>query len=101
LPFRFSNQNFVCISHLSHPCYMPCPSHAPWFDHTNIIWWSVHVMKLLIFRLLQPSNTFSLDPNIFLSTLFSNTLSLCSSHSVRDPVLHPYKTTVKLWLWLL
>jgi hypothetical protein len=28
--------------------------------------------------------------------LFSNTLSLCSSLSVRDQVLHPYKITGKI-----
>jgi polysaccharide pyruvyl transferase WcaK-like protein len=37
-----------------------------------------------------------LGPNIPLSTLFSNTLSLCSSLSVRDQVSHPYKTTGKI-----
>jgi hypothetical protein len=37
-----------------------------------------------------------LDPNIPLSTLFSNTLSLCSSLSVTDQVSHPYKTTKQL-----
>jgi hypothetical protein len=37
-----------------------------------------------------------LGPNILLSTLFSNTLSLCSSLSVRDQVSHPYKTTDKI-----
>jgi hypothetical protein len=36
-----------------------------------------------------------LGPNILLSALFSNTLSLCSSLSVRDQVSHPYKTTGK------
>jgi hypothetical protein len=34
-----------------------------------------------------------LGPNILLSTLSSNTLSLYSSPSVRDQVSHPYKTT--------
>jgi hypothetical protein len=34
--------------------------------------------------------------NILLSILFSNTLSLCSSLSVRDQVSHPYKTTGKI-----
>jgi len=29
LPFRFSDQNFVCISHLSHTYYKPHPSHPP------------------------------------------------------------------------
>jgi len=40
-PFRFSNNNFVHISHLSHACYMPRPSHSPLSDHPNNIWWSV------------------------------------------------------------
>ncbi|PNF23232.1 hypothetical protein B7P43_G01124, partial [Cryptotermes secundus] len=34
-------------------------------------------------------------PNI-LNTLFSNTLSLCSSLNVRDQVSHPYRTTGKI-----
>jgi hypothetical protein len=33
--------------------------------------------------------------NIFISTLFSNTLSLCSSLNERYQVLHPYNTTGK------
>ena len=38
----------------------------------------------------------ALDPNIFLSILFSNTPSPCFSHSVRDQVSHPYKITGKI-----
>jgi hypothetical protein len=34
-------------------------------------------------------------PNTLPSTLFSNTLSLCSTHNVRDKVSHPYKSTGK------
>ena len=37
-----------------------------------------------------------LGPNILLNTLFSNTLSLCSSLNVSDKVSHPYKTTGKI-----
>jgi hypothetical protein len=37
-----------------------------------------------------------LGPNILLSTLFSDTLNLCSSLNVRDQVSHPYKTTGKI-----
>jgi len=44
---RFSNQNIVCIPHLSHMCYISHSSHLPWFVHQNNIWWSVQVMKLL------------------------------------------------------
>jgi hypothetical protein len=46
---------------------------------------------------LQPSITSSpLGPNIFFSTLFSNTVSLCSSLNVSDQVSYPYRTTEKL-----
>jgi hypothetical protein len=42
-------------------------------------------MKLLIMQLLQPPAAFSLlGPNIPLSTLFSDTLNLYPSLSVRD-----------------
>jgi hypothetical protein len=34
-PFRLFEQNFVCISHLFHMCYMPYSSHS-WSDHPNI-----------------------------------------------------------------
>jgi hypothetical protein len=33
-----SDWNFVCISHLSHACYMHRPSHPHWYDHLNNIW---------------------------------------------------------------
>jgi hypothetical protein len=46
---------------------------------------------------LHPPVTSSLfGPNILFSTLFSNTLSLCSSLSVRDQVSHLYKITGKI-----
>jgi hypothetical protein len=39
LSFWICHQNPTCIPLLSHACYMPCPSHPPWFDHSNCIWW--------------------------------------------------------------
>jgi hypothetical protein len=33
LPFRFSDQNVLCISHFSHACYMLRPCHPLWLDH--------------------------------------------------------------------
>jgi hypothetical protein len=37
------------ISHMHssspHSCYMPCPSHHPWLDHSNYVWREVQVMK--------------------------------------------------------
>jgi hypothetical protein len=41
----------------------------------------------------SPVTSSLLGPKIFLSTLLSNTLSLCSSLSVRDQVSRSYKAT--------
>jgi hypothetical protein len=49
LPFRPSNQNTVCTSHLSHACYKACPSHPPRFDCN---WMLLHSVTC---------NTFSLN----------------------------------------
>jgi hypothetical protein len=43
-----------------------------------------------------PVTSSHLGPNILLSTLFSNTLSLRSSLNVSNQVSHPYKTTGKI-----
>lgn len=43
--------------------------------------------------LQYPVNSCILCPNIFHSTIFLNTFSLCSSIKVRDQVLHSYKAT--------
>jgi hypothetical protein len=77
---------------ISHACYMPCPSYPQWFCRPIILvkrkLWSSSLCSLL-----QPPATSSLlGPNILLSTLFSNTLNLCSSLSVRYQVSHPYNT---------
>jgi hypothetical protein len=39
-----------------------------------------------------PVTSFLFNPNILLSTLFSNILSLCPSFNVRNQVWHPYRT---------
>jgi len=36
LPFRLCDQNFLRIYHVSHACYMSCPSPLPWFGHPKI-----------------------------------------------------------------
>ena len=46
--------------------------------------------------LYSPVTSSLLGPNILLSTLFSNTLSLRSFLNVSDQVSHPYKTTDKI-----
>jgi hypothetical protein len=44
----------------------------------------------------SPVTSSLLGRNILLSTLFSDTLSLCSSLNVTDQVSHPYKTTGRI-----
>ena len=78
------------VSKMSH---IPCPSHSPWFDYQHNIWWGVRSQSFKLCSLLNSSATSSLlGPNIFLSTLLWNTLSLFFSLSVRDQASHPYKT---------
>jgi len=58
LPFTFSDQNFVCTSHLCSEWSMHCPYHSLWFDHPNNIWRSTQVMELFIMQ-FYPSPTSS------------------------------------------
>jgi hypothetical protein len=50
LPLKFSDQNYLLISHLPHGCHMPRSSDPPWFHHQTNIWWSLQVMKPLIMQ---------------------------------------------------
>ena len=75
-----------------HTCYMTRPSHSP-FDHPNNIWWGQQVTKFPIMQFSPlPCYFVLLRTNFFLSILFSNTLSLRSSHNVSNQVSRPYKT---------
>jgi hypothetical protein len=65
----------------------------PWFNPLNNTWWSIQVIELLI---MHSSPASLLRPNILLSTLFSDTLKLCSFHNTRDQVSHPNITTGKI-----
>jgi len=61
------------------------------FDETYILWSSS------LWGLLQPPAISSLvSPHILPSTLFSNTLNLCSFLSVRDQVPRPHKTKCRI-----
>jgi hypothetical protein len=62
---------------------MPCPSHPPWFDHSNFTWRRAQVMKLLIMQFSSTSCHF---------------ISLQSKYSSQHPVL---KSTLKIIGWIL
>jgi hypothetical protein len=88
----------LCLGHpigiplCPHSCYMPCPSHPPWLDHSNYTWWRSSLCSFLESPITSPL----FGPNILFSNLFPNTLSLCSSLNVTDQVSCPYKTTGKI-----
>jgi hypothetical protein len=72
---------------------MSRPPHHPWFIHPNNLRWRIQNVKFIIMQ-SSPASSSLLGPNI--NTVFSKTLSLCSSLKVRDQVLHPYSTTDKI-----
>jgi hypothetical protein len=78
---------------------MSSPSHPPSFNHPNNIRPIIQVMNHIIMQFLHDPSSSLLGPNIFLNNLFSKTLSLCSSHKVRDQVSHPYSTTGKITIF--
>jgi hypothetical protein len=78
--------------------HVTCPAHLILLD---LITLTVFVKEYGLWSsplcnfLHDPSSSL-LGQNIFLNTLFSKTLSLCSSPKMRDQVLHPYSTTGKI-----
>jgi lipid-A-disaccharide synthase-like uncharacterized protein len=76
---------------------MPSPSHPSWLEQPNSIFWGVQILKLLVVQFLQSHFTASLSvPGIFFSTLFSNSVSLCSFLNFRDEVWRPCKTAGRI-----
>ena len=78
------------------PIRATCPAHFILLDFITRTIFDEQYRSLSssLCSLLHSSVTPSLlGPNIPVSTLLSNTLSLCSSLNVSDHVSHPYKTT--------
>ena len=90
----FSQQNPVRTSPFPHTYHMSRPSILLYLV-TRIVFGAEETsLSSSLCGILHSPVTFSLlEPNILLSTLFSDTLSLCSSLDVTDQDSHPYKTT--------
>jgi hypothetical protein len=52
LGLQIFRQKFACIFH--HPP-TPTPTHPPWFDRPNNIWWRVQIVQLLIVQSFSAS----------------------------------------------
>ena len=93
LPLTFPHQNPV---YTPPPILAVCPAHLILLHliAQKIPDGEYRSLSSSLFIFFHSSLTSSLlDPNILLNTLFSNTLSLCSSLNVSHQVSHPYKTT--------
>jgi hypothetical protein len=91
LSFWLSHQYPICIPLHSHSCYMFCPSHSPWLDHSN--WRSVQVMKLIIMQFSSTSNLLSLHISsiqIFSSATYSETLPVYVPPLVSETMFHTH-----------
>ena len=83
-------QNPFCTSPLPHTCPVPRTSQLPCLEHSSNICCTVQNIKLLSIHFSPPSGYFlPLEPNVFLSTPYSNTHSPFCSLNVTDQVSHP------------
>ena len=63
----------------------------PCYDYVNNTWWRVTYMKLTTQSSAPLCSYFPLTPNILLTTLLSQTLSVCSSLDMIHQLSHPHK----------
>jgi hypothetical protein len=79
----------VCMYVCMHVCicmYMciPIPAHSPCFDHLNIIWGLVRIMKPLVVSFSPASSYLSPSaPNIFLNSLFPQVFEVLTAVTMK------------------
>jgi hypothetical protein len=101
LSFSYPDENFIRISHLSHPSFKLRSSYRPWFDHPNNVWWNKLRSSSLCSLLNSSATSFPFGP-VTVPTLRSLVPSIYIRPLVRERERErrrftPYKTTVKLW----
>jgi hypothetical protein len=94
LHFGPPNQNPINTSPLPHAYHMSHPSHPLNLVTLTILGEEYRLWSTSLCNFLHDPSSSLLSPNI--NTLFSKTLSLCSSLKVRDEVSHPYSTNGKI-----
>ena len=101
LSLKFPHQN--SYGYLLSPIRATCPAHHILLDlKSRIIFGEQYRSHISLCSLLHfPVTLYILGPNILLSTLLSNTLSLPSSLNVSDNVSHPYTTDKIIVLYIL
>jgi len=95
-PAGFPTKN-LCVPLLS-PIHTTCPAYLTLlYLITRITFLRNADHKAPCYVVFSIPHTSSLSgPNVFLSTLFSNTLRLSSSVNVKDQAIHPHKKQAKL-----
>jgi len=86
--FMFPSQNTVCVSHVSHVCYMIHTSYLPWFDQNlNFNFYVLWILKFLCMEDWCPN---------FWSLWFPKNILIFGTCNLR-PFLSKYMAHIYIW----
>jgi hypothetical protein len=89
LPFRYEYKHiykyiYICLSHLSHSCFVTPQSHSPWSSRSNNVWCKVQSTKIIF--VLFSSRYSSVGTDIFLGYPFARNLIRFKKETSFTPV---------------